>query len=174
VGRFGTMHLDGKVWCSFHKLHWPMCNFTSQKHCTYLHIFLANLHSVTNYVTLFYYLSVTVLVSTNKTVLQHLWQITMWSRCKQFKYEAESVNRTQMDIKRKTCGQTCKKTFISQYILHRHWYTWPITLPACQNLQHRNLLTTDSATSTPPFWHHHQQNVCHQGVFLVDQMNGSH
>jgi hypothetical protein len=36
-------------------------------------------------------------------------------------YEGESVNRSQMDTKRKTCDiRTWKKTFISRHIVHQH------------------------------------------------------
>jgi hypothetical protein len=67
-------------------------------------------------------------------------------------YEGESVNRSQMDIKRKTCDiRTCKKTFISWHTLHQHWYTCPITLPMHQNPQHRSIFIAVSATSAPPF-----------------------
>jgi hypothetical protein len=41
------------------------------------------------------------------------------------------------------------KAFISQHILHQHWYTCPITSPIHQNPQHRSLLTVVSATSAP-------------------------
>jgi hypothetical protein len=35
-------------------------------------------------------------------------------------YGGESVNRSQMDVKRKTCDtQTWEKTFISRHILHQ-------------------------------------------------------
>jgi hypothetical protein len=38
----------------------------------------------------------------------------------------KSVNRSQMDIKRKTCDiRKWKKTFISRLILHQHWHTSP-------------------------------------------------
>jgi hypothetical protein len=58
-----------------------------------------------------------------------------------------------------------EKTFISQHILHQHWHTCPIALPVRRNLQHRNLLTVVSATSTPPFQPlRHQWNVCHPVV----------
>jgi hypothetical protein len=54
---------------------------------------------------------------------------------------------------------------ISWHILHQHWYTCPITLPVCQNLQHRSCLTVVWGTSTPPFQPlHHQWNVCHPVV----------
>jgi hypothetical protein len=53
-------------------------------------------------------------------------------------YEGESANRSQMDIKRKTCDiHTWKKTFISWHILCQHWYTCPIALLVCRNPQHR-------------------------------------
>jgi hypothetical protein len=60
-----------------------------------------------------------------------------------------------------------EKTFISQHILHQHWYTCPITLPVRRNSQQRSLLTVVSATSTPPFQPlRHQRNVCHQCGFF--------
>jgi hypothetical protein len=40
-----------------------------------------------------------------------------------------------------------KETFISRHILHQHWYTCPIALPARRNRQH----TVVSATSASPF-----------------------
>jgi hypothetical protein len=44
-------------------------------------------------------------------------------------YELESVDRWQMDIKRKIYDiRTCKQIFISRHILHQHWYTCPIAL----------------------------------------------
>jgi hypothetical protein len=62
-------------------------------------------------------------------------------------YEGESVDRSQMDIKHKTCEiWTWKKTFISCNILHQHWCICPTTLPVCQNPHHRSLLTVVSAT----------------------------
>jgi hypothetical protein len=78
-------------------------------------------------------------------------------------YEGESVNRSQMAIKRKTCEiWTWKKMFISQHILHQHWYTCPITIPVRRNPQHRSLLTVVSATFAPPFQPlRHQRNICY-------------
>jgi hypothetical protein len=65
-------------------------------------------------------------------------------------YEEESVNRSQINIKRKTYGiQTWEQIFISSHNIHQHRYTCPITLPAHQNLQLRSLLTVVSATSAP-------------------------
>jgi hypothetical protein len=77
-------------------------------------------------------------------------------------YYGESVNRSQ----RKTCDiRTWKNTFISQHILHQHWYTCPIALPMRRNPQHRSSLTVVSATSTPPFQPlRHQRNLCHPVV----------
>jgi hypothetical protein len=48
------------------------------------------------------------------------------------------------------------RKFISQHILHQHWYICPIALPVRRNPQHRSLLTLVSATSTTPF-----QLLCH-------------
>jgi hypothetical protein len=45
------------------------------------------------------------------------------------KYEGESVNRSQVDIKRKTWYSNLAKTLTSWHILHQHWYACPITLP---------------------------------------------
>jgi hypothetical protein len=65
-------------------------------------------------------------------------------------YEGEPVNRSQMDIKSKTCDiRTWKKTFISRNILHQHWYTCPIVLPVRRDPQHRSVLSVVSATSAP-------------------------
>jgi hypothetical protein len=79
-----------------------------------------------------------------------------------FRYEGESVNRSQMDIKPKTCDirNWGEKKFISRHILHQHWYTCPIALPVRRNPQHRSLLTVVTATSAPPF--QHQRNICHR------------
>jgi hypothetical protein len=84
-------------------------------------------------------------------------------------YEGESVNRSQMDIKRKACDIRIlpppKKTFISRHILHQHWYTYPIALPVRRNLQHTNLLTVVSDISAHPFQPlRHQRNICHPVV----------
>jgi hypothetical protein len=54
-------------------------------------------------------------------------------------HDGESVNRSQIDIKLKTCDiRTWKKTFISQHILRQHC---PIALPVRQKPKHRGLLT---------------------------------
>jgi hypothetical protein len=78
-------------------------------------------------------------------------------------WEEESVNRSQMDTKRKNmwCSNLGGKTYISRHNLHQHWYTCPIALPVRRNPQHRSLLAVVSATSAPPFQHlRHQRNVC--------------
>jgi hypothetical protein len=63
----------------------------------------------------------------------------------------ESLNRSQMDMKHKTCYiRTCVETFISRHILHQHWYNCPIALPVLRNPQHRSFLTIVSATSALP------------------------
>jgi hypothetical protein len=74
-------------------------------------------------------------------------------------YEGESVNRSQIHIKRKTCDIRTKKKFISGHIFHQHWYTCPIALPVRRNPQHRSLSTVVSATSAPPFHHLRLSNV---------------
>jgi hypothetical protein len=81
-------------------------------------------------------------------------------------HEVDSVNRSQMDIKRKTCDiQNWNKIFISLHILHQHWYTCPIALPLRRNPQHISVLTVVSATSAPPFQPlRHQRNVCDSTV----------
>jgi hypothetical protein len=53
-------------------------------------------------------------------------------------YEGESVNRSQMDIKRKTCDVRTWEKLISRYIFHQHWYTCPIAIPMRRNRQHRS------------------------------------
>jgi hypothetical protein len=53
----------------------------------------------------------------------------------------ESVNMSQMYIKRKTCIiRTWKRTFISRHA-RQHWYTCPIALQVRRNPQHRSLLS---------------------------------
>jgi hypothetical protein len=91
-------------------------------------------------------------------------------------YEEESVNRSQIDIKRKTCDiQSWKKTFISRHVLHQHWYTCPIALPMRRNLQHRSLMTVVSATSAPAFQPlRHQRNVCHISGLICDMLYATH
>jgi hypothetical protein len=64
--------------------------------------------------------------------------------------EGESVNKSQMDIKLKTCDTgTWVKVSISWHILHQLWHTSPIALLALRNPQHRSLLTVVSTTSAP-------------------------
>jgi hypothetical protein len=75
-------------------------------------------------------------------------------------YEGESVNRSQIDIKRKTCNIRTWKKNISRHILYQHWYTCPIALPMRRNRQHRSILTVVSATSASQFQPRHQRNVC--------------
>jgi hypothetical protein len=82
-------------------------------------------------------------------------------------YKGESVNKSQMYIKRKTCDiTTWKKTFISRHILFQHWYTCSIILSMHWNPKHRSLLTVVSATSTPPF-----QPLCHQQNIWLPVVN---
>jgi hypothetical protein len=79
-------------------------------------------------------------VSSWSTVLPFMRHVTVYMSVHM--YEGESVNRSQMDIKRKTCDiQTWKKTFTSWHILQQCWYTCHITLPVHWNQQHRSLLT---------------------------------
>jgi hypothetical protein len=70
----------------------------------------------------------------------------------QYIYEAESVNMSQMDIKRKTRDIRTwkKKTFTSLHILHQQSYLCPIALPVGRNPQHRSLshLLTSVSTSS--------------------------
>jgi hypothetical protein len=77
-------------------------------------------------------------------------------------YEAESVNRSHMDTKRKTYDiRTWKKTFIPRHILHQHICTCPIALLMRRNPQHISFLTVVSATSASPFQPlRHQRNSC--------------
>jgi hypothetical protein len=80
-------------------------------------------------------------------------------------YEGESINRSQMDTKRKMWYSNLEKTFISRHILHQHWYTCPIALPVRRNLHHISFLTVISATSAPQYQRLcHQRNVCHPVV----------
>jgi hypothetical protein len=79
-------------------------------------------------------------------------------------YEGESVNGSQIDIKRKTWYSNLGKK-IPWHILHQYWYTCPIALAVRRNPQHRSLLTVVSATSAPPFQPlRHQRNFCHPAV----------
>jgi hypothetical protein len=77
-------------------------------------------------------------------------------------YEGESVNRSQMDIKRKKMWYSnIEKTFISRHI-HEHWYTCPIALPVRRNPQRKksfdcclshfrtSVSTSSSAKRLPP------------------------
>jgi hypothetical protein len=82
----------------------------------------------------------------------------MWKNPIRIDAMRESVNRSQIDIKRKICDtETWKKTFISRHILHQHWYTCPIALPVRRNPQRRSLLTV--ATSAPRIHHLRLSNV---------------
>jgi hypothetical protein len=79
-------------------------------------------------------------------ICQHI-PIFVWSWTK---IRRESISRSQMDVKRKTCDiQTWKKSFISCHILHQHWYTCSIALPVRWNPQRRSHLTVVSANSAP-------------------------
>jgi hypothetical protein len=90
-------------------------------------------------------------------------------------YKGESVNRSQMDIKRKTCDIWTWKKKISRHILQQHWYMCPIALPVRRNPQHRSLFTVVSATSTPPFQPlRHQRNFCHTVVNYFRRQTLSH
>jgi hypothetical protein len=80
-------------------------------------------------------------------------------------YEGESVNMSQMDIRRKACDIRNWKKNISRHILRQHRYTCPIALPVRRHPQHRSLLTVVSATSASPFQPlRHQRNFCHPVV----------
>jgi hypothetical protein len=61
-------------------------------------------------------------------------------------YEGESINRSQMAIKRKTCDIWIwkKKRFLSRHIHHQHWNTLPVALPVPRKTQHKSLLTVVS------------------------------
>jgi hypothetical protein len=49
-------------------------------------------------------------------------------------YEGESVNKLQLDTRRKTYDiLTCEKTLIARHILHQYWYTWLIALQVRRN-----------------------------------------
>jgi hypothetical protein len=79
------------------------------------------------------------------------------------KYEGESVNRSQMDTKRKNIWYSNPgKTFSSQHVIHQHWYMCPIVLPVRRNSQHTSLFTVVSATSAPPF-----QPLRHRETFYI-------
>jgi hypothetical protein len=72
----------------------------------------------------------------------------------------ESVNRSQMDVKRKTFDiRTWEKTFSTRHILQQHWYTCPIALPVRRNPQYRSLVSVVSAISAPPSHHLRLSNV---------------
>jgi hypothetical protein len=81
-------------------------------------------------------------------------------------YERESVNMSQMYIKRKKWYSNLGRTYISRHILYEHQHTCPIALPVSQNPQHRILLTVVSATSTPQF-----QILLHQRNFCLPAVN---
>jgi hypothetical protein len=85
--------------------------------------------------------------------------LLFWCRCQERRnYERESVNRSQLDLKRKTRD-------ICRYILRQHWCTCLIALPVRRNLKQRSLLTVVSATSALPFQpRRHQRNVFHPVV----------
>jgi hypothetical protein len=79
-------------------------------------------------------------------------------------YEGESVNRSQMDIKRtrKTCDIRTWKKHLFPDVSSISWYTCPIASPVRRDPQHRSLVAVVSATSAPPFQPLcHQRNVCH-------------
>jgi hypothetical protein len=79
--------------------------------------------------------------------------------------EGESVNRSLMDMKLKTCDTMEKNIY--WHIFHQHVYTCSIAFPVYWNPQHWSLLTVVSAPSAPPFQPlHHQWNVCHKGGFF--------
>jgi hypothetical protein len=98
----------------------------------------------------------------NRALLEHKSEaIQLETTCPVF-YEGELVNRSEMDIQRKTCdNRTRKKKLFFRHILHQHWYTCPVR----RNPQHTSLLTVVLATSTPPFkalrpWEDFSTNLC--------------
>jgi hypothetical protein len=93
--------------------------------------------------------------------LTKLGFVSLW-----WKYEWESTNRPQIDIKRKIFDiWTWGKTFISWHILHQHWYTCPIPLLVRWIPQHRSLLTVASAISALQFQPlRHQRSLCQPAV----------
>jgi hypothetical protein len=74
----------------------------------------------------------------------------------------ESVNTSQMDIKRKTCDiRTRKKHFILD-ISSTNIGTLVQSKKVRRNLEHRSLFTVVSATSAPQFQPLlHQRNIYH-------------
>jgi hypothetical protein len=79
-------------------------------------------------------------------------------------YEGESVNRSQIDIKRKTCDILTWEKHLYLDVSCTNRYTCPIALPVRRNPQDRSILTVVSPTSVPLFQPlRHQQNFCHQG-----------
>jgi hypothetical protein len=83
--------------------------------------------------------------------------------CWPLKYEGESVNRPQMDIKRKTCDIRTWKKHLFLDISSTNIDTVVLLLYQCvESPQHRSLLTVVSAISPPPFQPlRHQLNACH-------------
>jgi hypothetical protein len=75
-------------------------------------------------------------------------------------YDGESVNRSQMNIKCKTCCSNLEGTSVSRHILYQHWYT-----SHCFTMHRNPQYRSRSATSAPLFQPLcHQRNVCSQGV----------
>jgi hypothetical protein len=93
-----------------------------------------------------------------------------------YTYEGESVNRLEMDIKRKTrdIRNVEKKKIIDISSINSDTLVICHMSPVRRNPQHTNLLTVVSATSAPEFQHlRHQRNICHQGGFFADQTGPS-
>jgi hypothetical protein len=93
-------------------------------------------------------------------------------------YEGESVNRSQMDIKRKTWYSNVER-FISRHIIHQHRYTCPIALPVRQNPQsfdcwfshfHTSDLTSLSSVKCLLFLADQRDKVTRGKVQAVGQM----
>jgi hypothetical protein len=80
--------------------------------------------------------------------------------------DEDSVNRSRMDIWRKTCDiRTWGRHLFLDISSAKYWYNYLIALPVRRNPRNRNLLTVVSATSSPPFQTlRHQRNISHPAV----------
>jgi hypothetical protein len=92
------------------------------------------------------------------------------------RYDVVSVNRSQMDIKRRTCDIRTWKTPLFLDISSNNIDTlFLVSLSLRRNPQHKSISTAVSATTAPPFQpRRHQWNLCNQGVFLGNQTDESH
>jgi hypothetical protein len=104
----------------------------------------------------FYWFKIVTNEATNTSILSYQCVASWFQKCWriksvfQTKYEWDSVNRSQIDIKRKTCVfRTRNKTCISRHILHQHRYTCPIAWPVRRKPQNTSILTVVSAISAP-------------------------